>query len=55
MAQIYEEEVTLVLSKLVKTGDDLPLSLMADDQKDALAGAVEQMIADDTVIVEIKK
>jgi hypothetical protein len=54
MAKIIEEKVVVMLSKLVpsKESEDLPAILDAD-QLDTLKQAVEGLIDDPTIVVEV--
>ena len=54
MAHIYEEEIKITLSIIIKDNDnkDNP-TLMTDDQKEILVSAVEGILDDPAVVVEI--
>lgn len=55
MAQIVEERVTVILSRLVKNGKDAALKpILNEDDLETLQQAVEGLVEDDSVVVEIE-
>jgi hypothetical protein len=57
MARIYEEELNIVMSKLVKNaneGESIQKPLLTDEQKETLLSALEQLIDNPSIIIEYK-
>jgi hypothetical protein len=54
MARIYEETITVRLSTALKDNDPDPkISFLSDDAKDTLAKALEGLVDDPAVVIEL--
>ena len=54
MARVYEEKITIKLSTIVKDTDEDPsVSFLTDEQRETLIQAMEGLISDSTIVVEI--
>lgn len=54
MARVYEEKITIKLSTIVKDTDADPSeSFLTDEQKETLVQAMEGLINDSTIVVEL--
>jgi len=54
MARIVEEKLTIIFSRLVKVNDaDPKFPVLDDEQLDTLRQAIEGLINDDSIVVEV--
>lgn len=57
MAQIIEQKITIVVSKLVRSGHEAP-AVLSDQQLvnlfETLPSVIEQVLDDNTVLVELQ-
>ena len=50
MAQIVEERITLVISRMVKDGMSNTESSVSDETKDALTAVCQELVGDDAMV-----
>lgn len=54
MAKIYSENLTITLSKIIKSSDEGEVKLLDETQAEIILQTIEEIINDKTIIVEIK-
>lgn len=55
MAKILDENITITLSTILRDNDNDPHEMISDDQLETLQAAVEGLLEDATILVEVSR